>query len=192
MSQTRTTPAVVFPKAEQIEIHEVPIPPLGPKDVLIRTTVTAISVGTELMVLRGSFPNQQYPCVVGYQNVGVVEDKGDEVTNLEVGARVVVQGGALPQGYHSGCGVAHIGHLVTKAESCVPLAEGVPDTTAVYGIMAAVGLLGCQFCHEPSGQTDGRCDRAGADRPVRRANLQTARQSRLYQRPAPDPRRAIG
>jgi 2-desacetyl-2-hydroxyethyl bacteriochlorophyllide A dehydrogenase len=147
------TPAVVFPQAEQIEIREVPVPPLGPKDVLIRTTVTAISVGTELMVLRGSFPNQQYPCVVGYQNVGVVEEKGDEVSNLEIGARVVVQGGTLPQGYQSGCGVAHIGHLVTKGESCVPLAAGVLDTTAVYGIMAAVGLLGYQFCHEPSGQT---------------------------------------
>ncbi len=152
MSATRTTPAVVFPKAEKIEIREVQVPPLGPKDVLVRTSVTAISVGTELMVLRGTFPNQEFPCVVGYQNVGVVVEIGAEVSGLAVGTRVVVQGGTLPPGYHTGCGVAHIGHLVTHSESCIPLSEGVPDTTAVYGIMAAVGLLGYQFCHEPTGQ----------------------------------------
>ncbi len=153
MSEERTTPAVVFPRTETIEIQEVPVPPVGPQDALIRTTVSAISTGTELMVLRGTFPNQRFPCVVGYQNVGIVEEVGAEVTDLAVGTKVIVQGGVIPPGYNTGCGVAHIGHLVTKASQCIPVPQGVPDTVAVYGIMAAVGLLGYQFCHEPTEQT---------------------------------------
>ncbi|MHB1295887.1 MAG: zinc-dependent alcohol dehydrogenase [Anaerolineae bacterium] len=150
---TRTTPAVVFPAAEQIEIREVTLPSVGPHDVLVRSHVTAVSIGTELMVLRGSFPNQEYPCVVGYQQVGTVEACGDEVSALAVGDRVVTSGAHIALECHSGCGMAHAGHLVAPAEECLRLPAGVPDSTGVYAIMAAVGLLGYQKCGHLTGRT---------------------------------------
>ncbi|MHB0856436.1 MAG: zinc-dependent alcohol dehydrogenase [Anaerolineae bacterium] len=143
---TRRTPAVVFPSAGQIEIREVALPPLGLQDVLVRTHVTAVSIGTELMVLRGTFPNQQYPCVVGYQQVGTVKELGAEVSALAVGDRVVTSGARIAPEYHTGCGMAHAGYLVAPADGCVRLPEGVSDSSGVYAIMAAVGLLGYQKC----------------------------------------------
>ncbi|HHX63883.1 MAG TPA: zinc-binding alcohol dehydrogenase [Chloroflexi bacterium] len=152
----RRVPAVVFPAPEQVEVRDIDLPPVGPGDVRVRSRVTAVSAGTELMVLRGTFPNQGYPCVMGYQQVGIVEEVGDEVgdrrsgdlpiTDLVIGDRVVTSQARLPAGYYSGSGMAHAGALVAPADACVRVPDGVSDEAAVCTIMVAVALLGYQKC----------------------------------------------
>ena len=149
----RTTPAVVFPEARSIEIRKVPLPLLGRTDLLVRTQLTAVSAGTELMVLRGTFPNQEFPCVVGYQQVGLVEQTGPGVDGIHVGDRVVTSSARVSPGYHSGCGMGQAGYLVVPASGCALVPDCVPDSTAVHAIMAAVGLLGYQKCGHLSGCT---------------------------------------
>lgn len=57
----RRVPAVVFPAPEQVEVRDIDLPPVGPGDVRVRSRVTAVSAGTELMVLRGTFPIRATP-----------------------------------------------------------------------------------------------------------------------------------
>jgi len=154
--EKRTAPAVVFPEAEKIEIREVSLPPLGRGDLLVRTSVTAVSAGTELMVLRGTFPNQQFPCVVGYQQVGRVEQAGPDVEGIAVGDRVVASRAHISPDYHSGCGMGQAGLLVAPASGCAIVPEGLADSAAVYSAMAAVGLHGYQKCAQPWTARQGR------------------------------------
>ncbi|MEJ6527919.1 alcohol dehydrogenase catalytic domain-containing protein [Exiguobacterium sp. USCH10] len=68
------------------------VPALEADQVLIETIATAISVGAELPQydetdLTDSSPN--YPRKVGYESYGRVVDKGEDVTTLHVGDRVI-------------------------------------------------------------------------------------------------------
>lgn len=80
------------------EIRAADLPERGPGDVLVRTLHSAVSRGTELLVLRGRVPADQAavmrapfqegnfpgPVKYGYLNVGVVEDGPDELTGRTV------------------------------------------------------------------------------------------------------------
>ena len=65
---------------------------IGPKDILCETLITAISPGTELAAYNGLpplRPSTLYPRLQGYCNVSRVIDAGDQVTNIEIGDRVL-------------------------------------------------------------------------------------------------------
>lgn len=67
-----------------------PVPEIGPNDVLIRITKTAIC-GTDLHIYKWDEWSQQtipVPMIIGHEFVGRVEDFGSEVTHLEKGQRV--------------------------------------------------------------------------------------------------------
>jgi 2-desacetyl-2-hydroxyethyl bacteriochlorophyllide A dehydrogenase len=74
------TKAIVIPAANTVEIREVELKPLGAEDVLVQTTITSISAGTERMLMRGVMPHPmlQFPVVPGYETVGEVIDAGAE------------------------------------------------------------------------------------------------------------------
>lgn len=81
---------VVWPERDKVIIENFEVRSPGAKEVLVRTSSSLISSGTEgafLMALPntpGKFP--QYP---GYSNAGEVIAIGDEVNNIKVGDRVV-------------------------------------------------------------------------------------------------------
>ncbi len=77
--------AIVGPYDVQIE--DIPIPEPGPQMLLIKTEISGISAGTEMMLYRGSFPNfqlkkwaqwQDYPVMPGYELAGTVVAIGKE------------------------------------------------------------------------------------------------------------------
>lgn len=81
--------AVVFLHAGKMSVDEVPDPVLEkPDDIILRVTSTAIC-GSDLHIYNGLIP-QATPMVMGHEFMGVVEEKGSGVTNLEEGDRVVV------------------------------------------------------------------------------------------------------
>jgi 2-desacetyl-2-hydroxyethyl bacteriochlorophyllide A dehydrogenase len=79
-----------FTAPRQVELREEPLPALGADDVLVETTCSAISAGTEMLVYQGRFPRDletdsvisslrggfKYPCVYGYACVGVIKETG--------------------------------------------------------------------------------------------------------------------
>ena len=74
-------------------VNETLVPEdLGSKNILCETLVTAISPGTELAAYNGMAPlrpSTGYPRLQGYCNVGRVIALGSNVTELEIGDRVL-------------------------------------------------------------------------------------------------------
>ena len=71
-------------------VHDRPIPEIGPNDVLIKITKTAIC-GTDVHIYNWdewAQKNVPTPMIIGHEYVGVVQDFGAEVTHLKKGDRV--------------------------------------------------------------------------------------------------------
>jgi 2-desacetyl-2-hydroxyethyl bacteriochlorophyllide A dehydrogenase len=82
-----------FTAPRQVEIREESLPALEADDVLVETTCSAISAGTEMLVYQGRFPRDletdalisslrggfKYPCVYGYATVGRITETGTQV-----------------------------------------------------------------------------------------------------------------
>ena len=84
---------VYFTAPRQVEPREETLPAPGADDVLVETTCSAISAGTEMLIYRGRFPKDleadttipslrnsfQYPLAYGYACVGVIRETGKQV-----------------------------------------------------------------------------------------------------------------
>ena len=82
--------AVVCHGIGDIRLDDVREPKLkDPTDAIIRITSSAIC-GTDLHMIRGTFPGMEKGTILGHEAVGVVEEVGKGVRNLNPGDRVVV------------------------------------------------------------------------------------------------------
>ncbi|MCP8466259.1 glutathione-dependent formaldehyde dehydrogenase [Pseudomonas sp. ZM23] len=82
--------AVVFHDVGNIRLEDVPEPELKhPNDAIVRLTASAIC-GTDLHFVRGSVGGMKKGTILGHEGVGIIEELGDEVRNLQVGDRVVI------------------------------------------------------------------------------------------------------
>jgi alcohol dehydrogenase len=69
---------------------DVPDPQLEePTDVIVRIDTTTIC-GTDLHILKGDVPEVRPGTVLGHEAVGTIVERGDAVTSLEIGDRVLV------------------------------------------------------------------------------------------------------
>jgi threonine dehydrogenase-like Zn-dependent dehydrogenase len=62
---------------------------LNPRDAIIKVTSTAIC-GSDLHLYNGFIPTMQSGDILGHEFMGEVVERGSQVTNLEIGDRVVV------------------------------------------------------------------------------------------------------
>ncbi len=92
------TQSVVFTGKGQVELQERPLGPLGEGEVRVRTELTLISAGTEMIALDRLFaPGThwdswvQYPFPSGYSLVGRVSEVGRDVTRVRIGDRVAAR-----------------------------------------------------------------------------------------------------
>jgi threonine dehydrogenase-like Zn-dependent dehydrogenase len=82
--------AVVFHGVGDIRVDDVPEPELQePTDAIVRLTASAIC-GTDLHFVRGTMPGTKEGRILGHEGVGVVEQIGAHVRNLNEGDRVVI------------------------------------------------------------------------------------------------------
>src|SRR5204863_3156525 len=70
-------------------------------DAIVRLTASAIC-GTDLHLIRGTFPGVKPGTILGHEGVGVVEELGKDVRNLKPGDRVVIPS-TIGCGYCSYC-----------------------------------------------------------------------------------------
>lgn len=92
--------ALVKSKAEKgIWMEDVPMPVVGPNDVLIKIKKAAIC-GTDLHIYKWDEWAQntiKVPTVIGHEYMGIVVETGSEVSRVKIGERVTVEG-------HIACG----------------------------------------------------------------------------------------
>lgn len=94
--------AVVFHGVGDIRLEEVPEPRIQePTDAIVRVTASSIC-GMDLHMVRGTMIEVEPGTILGHEGVGIVEEIGSEVRNLNVGDRVVIPS-TVACGYCSYC-----------------------------------------------------------------------------------------
>lgn len=138
---------VFFTGKSQLVVEEHPLPPLGPKDVRVRTELTLISAGTEMICLDrlfapGTHWDQwvQYPFGSGYNLVGRVAEVGPEVETVRLGERVAVRAN-------------HQAIAQAPEHTVYPVPEGVTPETAVWFGMSKIAQNGVRRAEHALGET---------------------------------------
>jgi threonine dehydrogenase-like Zn-dependent dehydrogenase len=94
--------AVVFHGVGDIRLDDVPEPTIQePTDAVVRLTSSAVC-GTDLHMIRGTMAGMKEGTILGHEGVGIVEEVGSQVRNLNSGDRVVI-GSTVGCGYCSYC-----------------------------------------------------------------------------------------
>lgn len=139
MTHANTAHAVVVDADRGIHVVPVTVPALGPRDVLVRTSYSGVSTGTDKWIMQGRFGWREtpLPLVPGYQRAGVVEALGSEVTDLRVGQEVVATE-SRPFAEASPVWGAHASLAVTAADEVYD-ATGVPAARASLFVSGQVG-----------------------------------------------------
>jgi L-iditol 2-dehydrogenase len=89
VTREKMTAAVLYGKRD-VRIEQIPIPRIGPGEVLVRIKA-ALTCGTDLKVYRQGFHARMIvpPSVFGHELSGVVEEVGEGVESFAPGMRVV-------------------------------------------------------------------------------------------------------
>jgi L-iditol 2-dehydrogenase len=92
---TDTMQAAVLYGKEDVRLESVPVPPIGPGELLVRVR-TALTCGTDVKVFRRGYHAKmiQPPALFGHEMGGDVVAVGAGVTNFKVGQRVVAANSA--------------------------------------------------------------------------------------------------
>lgn len=122
-----------------IVMEQVPIPELGPNEVLVRVHRSLISRGSELW-RRYVMPGPVDPRSMGYSTAGVVEKVGSEVTRFAPGDRVSCT--APHAEYAIGDASAAAKRRVVHLPDDVPFVDGTfqPLITSSIGWTATAGI----------------------------------------------------
>jgi threonine dehydrogenase-like Zn-dependent dehydrogenase len=82
--------AMTYHGAHKVKIETVPDPTIEqPDDIILRVTATAIC-GSDLHLYRGKIPTVEHGDIFGHEFMGIVEDVGPSVTQVQRGDRVVI------------------------------------------------------------------------------------------------------
>jgi propanol-preferring alcohol dehydrogenase len=80
--------AMVLPKfGAPLELRDVPMPKIGPNDVLLRVRATGVGLTVVIMIANPGRVTS-FPRIPGHEVAGEVVEAGSEVTNVKVGDRV--------------------------------------------------------------------------------------------------------
>lgn len=84
---------------QPLEMHEVPIPEIGERDVLVKVKAAGIC-HSDAHYRAGISPVRPVPLTLGHEVAGVVEKIGTQVTSVKIGDRVCLH-------YNLSCGDCH-------------------------------------------------------------------------------------
>ena len=80
--------AMVLPKfGAPLELRDVPLPKIGPNDVLLHVRATGVGLTVVIMIANPGRVTS-FPRIPGHEVAGEVVELGSEVTNVKVGDRV--------------------------------------------------------------------------------------------------------
>lgn len=119
-----------------VEKRERPV--AGEHQVLVCTEFSAISTGTETMVLRSNADGIK----LGYNSVGIVVEKGKGVDQLEVGQRVACYGEG-----------AHADYRLVSKFLAVPVPDHIDSEEAAFAGLGAIAVHALRQAELQFGET---------------------------------------
>jgi 2-desacetyl-2-hydroxyethyl bacteriochlorophyllide A dehydrogenase len=134
------TQAIVFEKPHRVSVRSFEMPDPGEGELQIRTTFSTVSSGTEGWSLAGRFTWQAtpFPCVPGYQRVGIVEAVGAGVEGWQKGDRVFAASGHWKAEISPFWG-SHLSLANTQSAQVYALPGEVDEVDASGLVVAQVG-----------------------------------------------------
>jgi 2-desacetyl-2-hydroxyethyl bacteriochlorophyllide A dehydrogenase len=71
----------------QLRVRDLPLPPVGPYDVLCEQLYGGVCAATDQHLIRGDLPipNITYPLILGHESIGRVVERGAKVRHFQVG-----------------------------------------------------------------------------------------------------------
>lgn len=130
-----------FGSPEVIRFGELPLPRVGPSDVLVRVAAVAVN-GIDTYIRSGAYPVEAaMPFIIGRDLVGTVVETGPHVSRFRLGDRVW----ANNQGYDGRQG-SFSAYCAVAQDLLYPLPAGAdPLQTAAVLHSALTAVLGLQF-----------------------------------------------
>jgi bacteriochlorophyllide a dehydrogenase len=145
--------AVVFAEAGQVELRDVDLREPAADEVVVETSFSSISSGTERLLFHGKLPplpHFRYPLVPGYESAGTVVAIGDDVCDIAVGDEVFVGGSTCYTGMVAAFG-GQSSRTIKRASQVVPL-KGIPMSQAPMLALAATALHGVRRLGDVAGK----------------------------------------
>lgn len=151
MTLPKESAAVFFTGKEQAELRSIPLHEPGEGEILVKTTKTLISTGTETIIYGGRYDvtskwekGKKYPSKVGYSHAGVVVASGKNCKIFKEGDHVASSN--------------HHQQYVVAAETDPssgfrPIPAGVSDQDATWSILARIVQLGIRRAEHDLGET---------------------------------------
>jgi len=147
MSHPETRAVVIEESGAHLETF--PTRALESGEVRVANSHTAVSVGTEFLVVSGQMHGCRFPALLGYMGVGEVVEVAPDVSSYRVGERVCSGlSDFQPAGYGQGAGNGHQSHPICSVkgdfaqEELARVPDGVSDGEAAYAWMGAVSAQG--------------------------------------------------
>ncbi|OGF44963.1 MAG: hypothetical protein A2231_08655 [Candidatus Firestonebacteria bacterium RIFOXYA2_FULL_40_8] len=132
------TTSIIFPKANTVELWEEEVGELKDDEVIIKTSKSLISIGTETVILKGNYTDQEksewarFPFHAGYSNVGVIYKTGKNIKGFREGDRVITGG-------------IHSTYVKAPAKDLLLVPADVSDEEATFGILGRICLAGIRL-----------------------------------------------
>jgi L-iditol 2-dehydrogenase len=163
--------AIVVEKVGEFHIREMEIAKPGPKEALIRVSVTGLC-RTDLKLIRVGHRDLTLPRIPGEEVVGTIEAIGSETSGLSIGQRVFVYPGKSCKtcdmcwadaenlcrsmeimGFHRHGGFAE--YVVAPAQSIIPIPDTISDEEAVFAEPLSCCLNALDLAQLRTGETIG-------------------------------------
>ena len=152
----RDIKAIVFAKANAVEIRRLTLPPCGPTEVVCETLYSFVSPGTELRVLSGVGESEgKFPLIPGYSWVGRVIEVGAELRGWKEGDLVTGRNPVpVPGiGFLWGGQASHHRAEVTGYDGVLKLPEGAEPWAYLAAEVAAIAWRGVSMAFPAPGET---------------------------------------
>lgn len=148
------TTALICNEQQEFSLEKFLLPSLGDKEILIKTTYSGVSIGTELALVRNKISWGPYPICTGYQSVGIVEEVGKKVSEFKEGDMVFSRGNQGALQFKNGTNLtnasgSHASKIINSLDDIYNLPGKVPEGTdlksASMFVMPSVALQGLEL-----------------------------------------------
>lgn len=116
--------------AQVLYLANQPLPSLQFDEVLIKMILCPINP-SDLLMVRGRYPNRvQLPAVPGFEGIGIVIDKGQDVHGISIGERVLGLRGIWEHQHLRNSSGTWQEIIAAKTDSIISVPDEINDTTA--------------------------------------------------------------